>query len=80
MDRVKVGHPKAELVSVGDGWEVWIDWYEDRLAGRIRSEAHELAYVEGPEELWVDDPVRRMRWSRLSEQIFRVDKWSAGRG
>ena len=26
------------------------------------------------------DQNRHMRWSRLSEQIFRVDKWSACRG
>jgi hypothetical protein len=43
---------KGDLIYVGQGWEVWVDWYEDRLAGRTRSEAHELAYVEVPDRLW----------------------------
>jgi hypothetical protein len=28
-----------------EGWEVWIDWYEARLAGEVRSEQVELAFV-----------------------------------
>jgi hypothetical protein len=43
---------KRELIRVGLGWEVWVRWYEDRLAGGARSEAHELAYVEVPDQLW----------------------------
>jgi hypothetical protein len=26
------------------------------------------------------DPTVRQRWPRLSEQIFRIDKWSVCRG
>jgi hypothetical protein len=43
---------KRDLIHAGVGWEIWADWYEHRLAGRTRSEAHELAYVEVPDGLW----------------------------
>ncbi len=29
---------RRELLRVGHGWEVWVDWYEYRLAGRTRPE------------------------------------------
>jgi hypothetical protein len=54
---------KRDLIYPGHGWEVWVDWYEDRLAGRTRSEGHELAYVEVPDELWEeDDPAGVNTW------------------
>jgi hypothetical protein len=31
-----------------EGWDVWIDWYEDRLRGGSRGEAHELIFVSTP--------------------------------
>ena len=37
---------KEALQFASEGWEVWIDWYEARLDGRIRSQEVELAYVE----------------------------------
>jgi hypothetical protein len=42
------GTLKRDLIGAGLGWEVWVDWYEDRLWGRTRSEAHELALRGGP--------------------------------
>jgi hypothetical protein len=59
---------KQDLIGVGHGWEVWVQWYEDRLHGRVRSEAYEHAYVDVPEEMW-DEPVRVNTWilKRLGE-------------
>jgi hypothetical protein len=36
---------RRHLVFAKEGWEVWIDWYEARLRGEVRSQAIELAYV-----------------------------------
>jgi len=47
---------KQNLLNTGQDWNVWTRWYEDRLAGRVRSEAHELAYVEIDEDLWKQGP------------------------
>lgn len=41
-----------ELVAAKQDWQVWTSWYEDRLAGRIRDEARELAYVRISDDLW----------------------------
>jgi len=35
---------RGELIHTGQGWEVWVQWYEDRLIGKVRSEEVELAY------------------------------------
>jgi hypothetical protein len=37
---------KDALQFANEGWEVWIDWYEARLHGHVRSQEVELAYVE----------------------------------
>ncbi len=37
---------KERLRLANEGWDVWIDWYEARLDGRLRSQMVELAYVE----------------------------------
>jgi hypothetical protein len=61
---------KQELISLGVGWEVWVDWYEDRLAGTTRSEAQEFVYVNVPEEMWAEGPARVNTWiSRKIEQL-----------
>ncbi len=36
---------REALRFANEGWEVWIDWYEARLDGRLRSQEVELAYV-----------------------------------
>jgi hypothetical protein len=60
---------KRDLIGAGIGWEVWVNWYEDRLAGRVRSDAHELAYIEVPDHLWADGPAKVNTWimRRLEE-------------
>ncbi len=47
---------KRELLAAGQDWDVWTDWYEHRLEGRVRDENHELAYVEIEDELWDQGP------------------------
>jgi hypothetical protein len=37
---------KGKLLEAG--WDVWVDWYYDRLAGTGRSKAHDFAYVQVP--------------------------------
>lgn len=37
-------------------WQVWTAWYEDRLAGRVRDEDRELAYVLLGDDLWKQGP------------------------
>ena len=44
------------------GWDVWIDWYEDRLRGGTRGEAHELAFVRAPLEVWDEGPAAANAW------------------
>ena len=39
-----------------EGWDVWIDWYEDRLRGGSGGEAHELVFVSAPLDLWDKGP------------------------
>jgi hypothetical protein len=36
---------KESLQFANEGWDVWIDWYESRLDGRMRPQEVELAYV-----------------------------------
>ena len=47
------------------------DWGPDRLNPNQRRDLMEIAE---------DRYGRGLKWSRLSEQIFRVDKWSVCRG
>jgi hypothetical protein len=36
---------RDNLLFANEGWEVWIEWYEARLRGEVRSQTVELAYV-----------------------------------
>jgi hypothetical protein len=47
---------KAALLAGGQDWEVWTDWYEARLEGRVRDEEGELAYVRIEKDLWAQGP------------------------
>ncbi len=47
---------KTALLAANEDWDVWTDWYEDRLAGRARDEARELAYVRIDDGLWKQGP------------------------
>jgi hypothetical protein len=60
---------KGKLLEAG--WDVWVDWYYDRLAGTGRSKAHDFAYVEVPNELWPQGPTPVNDWIR--NRIYEVD-------
>ena len=40
----------------GEDWDVWIDWYEDRLRGRTRGEAYEAVFASVPQDVWARGP------------------------
>lgn len=43
---------RSTLVKAKQDWEVWIDWYEDRLAGRQSDARIDLAKALLPDDLW----------------------------
>jgi hypothetical protein len=43
---------KESLLTLGQNWQAWVIWYEDRLEGRVGLEERELAYVRIAEMLW----------------------------
>ena len=47
---------KAWLHAAKQDWEVWTNWYDDRLEGHVRDEKRELAYVRIEEALWNQGP------------------------
>ena len=46
----------------GEDWDVWIDWYEDRLRGGSRGEAYELVFASVPQEVWDQGPSVANAW------------------
>ncbi len=44
------------LLKADEGWEVWTNWYEDRLHGRPFDKALEEARVLIPDEIWEQGP------------------------
>jgi len=47
---------KAHLLATNEGWEVWTDWYEDRLHDRRFNKALEEARVLMHDEIWEHGP------------------------
>jgi hypothetical protein len=47
---------KPLLLAVDEDWEVWTEWYEDRLAGRPSDQELELARALLPDDLWQQGP------------------------
>ena len=43
-------------------WEVWIDWYGQRLLGGSRGEDYELAFASVPQEEWDKRPAAANAW------------------
>ncbi len=54
---------KAALPS-DEGWDVWIEWYEERLRGGSRGEAYELVFASAPQEVWDQGPAAANAWIR----------------
>jgi hypothetical protein len=47
---------KRALLAIGEDWQVWTEWYDDRLEGLVRSDEHELVYVRIANDLWDQGP------------------------
>jgi hypothetical protein len=50
---------RAALLGAAEGWEVWTNWYEARLAGdpdHPQNEALEIARATIPDEIWKQGP------------------------
>jgi len=52
---------KAALSRSGD-WDVWIDWYEERLRGGSRGEAYELVFASVPLDVWEKGAAAANAW------------------
>jgi hypothetical protein len=48
----------------GEDWEVWKEWYEERLRGGSHGEAHEVAFASVPLDVWDKGPAAANRWIR----------------
>ena len=60
-----------------EGWDVWIDWYEDRLRGGSGGEAHELVFVSAPLDLWDKGPSAANAW--IKEHLQKESGGSGAR-
>lgn len=47
---------RDDLLSAGDDWFVWVDWYQDRLDGKPANEELEVAKALIPSEIWEAGP------------------------
>ena len=51
-------------LPIGEDWEVWIDWYEERLRGGSRGEAYELVFASVQLEVSARGPAAANAWIR----------------
>jgi len=54
------------LLPMDEDWDVWIDWYEQRLRGGTRGEAHELAFANVPQKEWEKGPAAANAWIKAN--------------
>jgi hypothetical protein len=47
---------KRELLDGNEDWYVWINWYENRLNGKVPNQALELARATIPDDAWAHGP------------------------
>jgi hypothetical protein len=47
---------KLKLLAENNGWEVWSQWYEDRLSGALSREQIEVARTTIPDQVWQQQP------------------------
>ncbi len=51
-----------EALPEGEDWDVWFDWYDERLRGGSRSEDYELVFASVPQEEWDKGPAAVNAW------------------
>jgi hypothetical protein len=47
---------QQSLLMAEEDWDVWLDWYKQRLAGGLASEEDQYPYVTLEEEIWHGSP------------------------
>ncbi len=47
---------KRDLLAFEEDWDVWTDWYEERLAGKRSNKKLEIARATIPNEIWEEGP------------------------
>jgi hypothetical protein len=50
------------ILPKNESWDVWIDWYEERLRGGSRGEHSELVFTSVPQEEWDKGPATANAW------------------
>lgn len=72
---------KSTLLSFNENWQVWTDWYEDRLYGREPNKELELARATIDEEIWEQGPaVVNAHIKELIEEFKPPEAPTQGRG
>jgi hypothetical protein len=64
-NREQSNESMADLQAVlpqGEDWEVWINWYEERLRGGSRGEVYELVFASVPLDEWDKGPAAANGW------------------
>jgi TIR domain len=61
-------------LPAGQDWDVWIDWYDERLRGGSRGEAFELVFASAPQEEWEKGPAAANAWIKA----HLSNAWSSG--
>ncbi len=51
-------------LPLGEDWEVWYDWYQERVRGGTRGEAYELVFASVPLDVWEKSPAAANAWIR----------------
>jgi hypothetical protein len=46
----------------GRDWDVWIDWYEERLHGGSHGEEHEIVFADVPKTIWDEGAAAANAW------------------
>jgi hypothetical protein len=52
-----------------EDWDVWFDWYEERVRGGSRGEDYELIFVSIPPDSWNQGPAEANAW--ISAELAR---------
>jgi hypothetical protein len=46
----------------GQNWDVWVEWYEERLRGVWRGEEYDIVFASVPQEEWDKGPATANAW------------------
>jgi len=53
----------------GENWDVWFEWYEERVRGGSHGDAYELTFANVPLDVWNRGPAGANAW--ISEELLR---------